>query len=61
MQQAASVQPELSPQLRQQLSQKDRQMVRLYLAGCFHKWDDLPGGVGRTQSVAGPRTIGGSA
>lgn len=28
----------------QQLSSKERHMVRLYIAGCFHKWEQLPGG-----------------
>ena len=25
------------------LSPQDRAMVRLYMAGCFHYWDQLPG------------------
>ena len=25
------------------LSDKERQMVQLYIAACFHKWDQLPG------------------
>lgn len=25
------------------LSEQDRAMVRLYMAGCFHYWDQLPG------------------
>jgi hypothetical protein len=29
--------------LRARLRPKERAMVRLYLAGCFHHWEDLPG------------------
>ena len=25
------------------LTDKERQMVQLYIAACFHKWDQLPG------------------
>lgn len=25
------------------LSTKDRHMARLYVAGCFHQWEQLPG------------------
>lgn len=33
-----------SPQPSMDLSAADRAMVRLYMAGCFHHWDQLPGG-----------------
>lgn len=47
------------PSAAMDLSPQDRAMVRLYMAGCFHEWDQLPGGARRgaaaTQHGSGAR------